>query len=134
MATSNFPNTSFMNLFSQIVYDMDCNPNPSLDIWDAYEIGQFYKKQLSFFQPHKISATDTWVSLARYYYNDERLWWVIPLFNDITDPFVVMNPTIFMSQVQEVMVLQAQYMNQLLLLARQQKIQSDSDFNKGLNS
>jgi predicted hydrolase (HD superfamily) len=125
MAKNNFPNTSFMNLFKNIVYDKDVNPNLSLDIWDAYVISPFYKDQLRYFQLHKISAGDTWVSLARRYYNDERLWWIIPLFNDIEDPFLVMSPDLFRDNVQQVKVLQSQYLNSLLLQARQQKISED---------
>ena len=134
MANNNFPNTSFMNLFKNIIYDKELNPNPTLDIWDAYVISPFYKEELRFFQMHKISANDTWVSLARYYYNDERLWWIIPLFNDIDDPFVVMSKDLFLESIAEVKVLQPQHMNQLLLIARQQKIQSDRDFAKENNS
>ncbi len=133
MAKGNFPNTSFMNLFKNIVYDKDTNPNTTLDIWDAYVISPFYKNELRYFLLHKISTGDTWVSLARHYYNDERLWWVIPLFNDIDDPFIVMSEDLFRDSIQQVKVLQPQHMNTLLLAARQQKIQNDRAFEKETN-
>lgn len=125
MAKMNFPSSSFMNLFKNIVYDKSQNPNEMLDIWDAYVISPFYKDQLRYFQLHKISAGDTWVSLAKQYYNDERLWWLIPLFNDIEDPFIVMDEDLFTENVEQVKVLQSQYVNQLLLNARQIKIMNN---------
>jgi hypothetical protein len=125
---SNFPNTSFMNLFSNIIYDPITNTNISLDIWDAYVIGQFYQDQIRYFKLHKIQTNDTWVSLALYYYGDERLWWVIPLFNEIEDPFIVMSQNLLMDTVKQVKVLQSQYLNALLLSARQTKIQNDRNF------
>jgi hypothetical protein len=87
MPYNNIPPTSFMNLFKEIVYDKIQSPKPMLDIWDAIQIGGFNKNQLRYFQMHKVSVGETWVSLSKYYYNDERLWWVIPLFNDVFDPF-----------------------------------------------
>jgi hypothetical protein len=125
MAKFNFPGTSFMNLFKNIIYNKSENPNPMLDIWDAYVISPFLKDQLRYFQLHKIRSGDTWVSLSRQYYGDERLWWLIPLFNDIEDPFIVMDEDLFKNDVQQVKVLQSQYLNQLLLNARQIKILND---------
>lgn len=125
MAKMNFPASSFMNLFKNIVYDKSQNPNEMLDIWDAYVISPFYKDQLRYFQLHKISSGDSWVSLSKQYYNDERLWWIIPLFNDIEDPFIVMDEDLFTENVEQVKVLQSQYVNQLLLNARQIKIMNN---------
>lgn len=121
-----FPQTSFLNLFKKIVYDKDQSPNYSLDIWDAYVISPFFKHELQYFQLYKITANDTWVSLAKKFYGDERLWWVIPLFNDIEDPFMVMDPNIFLDDITEdLKVLKMQHLNELLLQARQQKIIND---------
>lgn len=129
--TANFPNTSFMNLFNNIVYDSDLSPNACLDIWDAYVISPFYSDQIRYFETHKISASDTWVSIATQYYDDQRLWWLTPLFNYIENPFLVMDRDIFLSSVNEVKILQPQYVNSLLMQARQTKIQNDRDFSKG---
>ena len=133
MSKGNFPNTSFMNLFKNIIYDKDSNPNITLDIWDAYVISPFYKQELRYFQMHKVAANDTWVSLARFYYQDERLWWIIPMFNDVEDPFLVNSPDLFRASIKQVKVLQPQHMNTLLLAARQQKIQNDRAFEKENN-
>jgi len=119
-----------MNLFKNIVYDKSTNPNSILDIWDAYVISPFYKDELRYFQLHKIKSGETWVSLARQYYDDERLWWLIPMFNDIADPFIVMDQNLFKEDVTQVKVLQPNHLGQLLMAARQLKIFNDREFEK----
>jgi hypothetical protein len=128
---ANFPSSSFMNLFKNIVYDKSTNPNAILDIWDAYLISPFYKDELRHFQLHKVSIGETWVSLAKYYYDDERLWWLIPMFNNIIDPFIVMNQDLFVNEIVQLKILKAEHVGQLLLNARQIKIMNDHDFEKG---
>jgi hypothetical protein len=125
MPFSNVPPASFINLFKEIIYDKSQNPNYSLDIWDAVVIGQFRKNELRYFQMHKVSIGDTWVGLARKYYGDDRLWWIIPLFNDLGDPFFGLDNELENSGISQLQVLKPEYINQLLLLARQQKIIND---------
>jgi len=130
MANVNVPATSFMNLFQEIVYDKDQNPNPSLDIWDSYVINPFNKREMRFFLLHKVESGQTWVSLARRYYDDERLWWVIPLFNDLEDPFVTMEQTIEDAGITQLQILKPEFTSQLVLSARQQKIIRDRQAKK----
>jgi hypothetical protein len=51
------------------------------------EPSPLYKNELGFFELYTLNSGDSWVSLANTFYADPRLWWVIPLFNDIEDPF-----------------------------------------------
>ena len=121
----NFPATSFMNLFKAITYNSEQTPNKIMDIWDAWEIAPFYKDQLKYFYLYKVKQGDTWVSLANTYYNDQRLWWLIPLFNDIENPFIVMDQELLIQNVKEVKILDKSYVDQILLQARQNKITND---------
>jgi hypothetical protein len=128
---ANFPATSFMNLFKNIVYDKEQNANYSLDIWDAYVISPLLKNEAEFFVTHVVRIGDTWASLALQYYQNDRLWWVIPLFNDIEDPFLIFDNDLFLNEVQQLKVLRNQYIDQLLLLARQEKILNDRLIKEG---
>lgn len=40
------------------------------------------------FVAHTVKETDTWDSLALYYYNNPTYYWIICDFNRVTDPFV----------------------------------------------
>lgn len=124
---NNFPNTSFMNLFKNIIYDKSQNPNPTLDIWDAWVISPLYKDDLKNFVVHTVKVGDTWVGLSRKYYNDERLWWLTPLFNDIEDPFIIKEDDIMKENITQLKILSKQNVDQILFLARREKIINDKN-------
>lgn len=125
MSKVNFPNTSFMNLFKNIVYDKTQNPNPILDIWDAWIIEPTLKSDLKNFTVYTIKVGDTWVKLARLFYNDERLWWIIPLFNNIENPFIIKEQDILQENITQIKILSKQTVEQMLFNARRDKIISD---------
>lgn len=127
MAKINFPNTSFMNLFKSIIYDNTQNPNPSLDIWDAWIISPILQSDLKNFSVYNIKSGDTWVGLARQFYNDERLWWMLPLFNNIENPFIIKQQDIFQEGITQIKVLSRQNIDQILFMARREKIINDQN-------
>ncbi len=124
---NNFPNTSFMNLFKRIIYDKKTNPNPSLDIWDAWIVSPLLKENLKNFSIHRIEAGDTWVGLSKKYYDDSRLWWVLPLFNNIEDPFIIKEQDIFNEGITQIKILSRQNIDQILFVARREKIINDEN-------
>ena len=129
-----YPITSFINLFNNIIYDKDQNPNPTLDIWDAYVISPLFKDKLSYFITHVIKEGDTWNSLAGYYYDNDRLWWIIPLFNDVENPFLIFDRDLYSNETKELKILKPNYINQITLLARQQKILNDRQIDRNSNA
>lgn len=129
--TSNFPISSFMNLFKNIIYDKEQTPNYSLDIWDAYQISPFFKNELAFFLTHIVQRGDNWASLAIKYYGNDRYWWIIPLFNDLENPFTIYDRDLFRNETQELKILRPQYIDQLIMIARQQKITNDKLVKEG---
>jgi hypothetical protein len=79
---------SFENLFPEIIYDPDQVAEVSLDIWSAFES---YSLPIGFdeslYQDYRLSSGDTLESIAYKVYGNVRLWWLIPLANDVEDPF-----------------------------------------------
>jgi hypothetical protein len=94
MAT-NIPHTSFINLFSEIVYDKSQIAQKSLDIWDAYQIRNITRnsKRLPTYL-YRPSETDTLPGIARYAYKTDRLWWVTLIVNDVEDPFTFLDDVV----------------------------------------
>ena len=132
MPNKQYPMASFINLFKNIVYDKNQSPNYSLDIWDAYVISPFFKNELAFFQTHIVSQGDNWASLSIRYYGTDRYWWLIPLFNDeIENPFIIYDRDLFRDEVQELKIMRSEYVQQLIMTARQQKITNDRLVEKG---
>lgn len=122
---TDFPNTSFMNLFKSIIYDSAQNPNPSLDIWDAWVINPVLSSDLKNFAIYNVKEGDTWVGLAKKYYNDARLWWILPLFNNIEDPFLIKQQDIFSQNITQIKILSRDNIDQILFIARREKIIND---------
>jgi len=81
-------NTSFSNLFAPIIYDPQDTNTPSLDIWTAYFT---YATPIGFneslYTTYRLASEDTIEGIAQKVYGDVNLWWLIPLANDIEDPF-----------------------------------------------
>jgi hypothetical protein len=80
-----FTQRSFINLFPTITDDNNYN---ILDIWNSFRvvvIPELYKAD-SYFVYRPLKA-DTLHGLAKKFYDDPNLWWIIPLVNDAEDPF-----------------------------------------------
>lgn len=127
MPKINFPNTSFINLFKSEIYDKEINPNYTLDIWDSYVINPKYGTSLKNFQLYDVKAGDTWVGLASQFYDDQRLWWIIPLFNNIDNPFIINEQDILLQNITQLKILTKDNVDTMLFNARREKIINDSN-------
>ena len=52
------------------------------------------------------------------------------MFNNIADPFIVMNQNMFIEEIVELKILKPEHVGQLLLNARQIKIINDREFER----
>jgi hypothetical protein len=95
MSNKAIPQASFINLFSEIVYDKSQVAQKSLDIWDAYQIRNITKnsERLPTFL-YKPTEMDTLVGIARVFYKSDRLWWVTLMINDVEDPFTFLDDVV----------------------------------------
>lgn len=80
--------SSFINLFPTFVYDNEQVAERSLDIWNTYRLKILKNRDNdTAFVFHNLRNSDTFPSLAFEYYQDQTLWWLVPLVNDMEDPF-----------------------------------------------
>lgn len=84
----NIPESSFVNMFPEIIYDKDQVGEVSLDIWNNFRIDILPREldRKAFFR-YRVTDQDTLESLAQTYYGDVRLWWLTLVINDVEDPF-----------------------------------------------
>ena len=107
-------NSSFVNLFPSFVYDKEQVAERSLDIWNSYRIRVINASNNdTAFDFHQLKDSDTFPSLAQQYYDDQRMWWLIPLVNNVEDPFT------YLSEVRKeeqpvVKVLKAKYLGSII--------------------
>lgn len=82
------PSTSFVNLFPEFVYDKSQVPGKSLDIWNSFRfsIMPTILANRAYFL-YKVAPRDTLEGLAGKFYNNQRLWWITLVLNDVEDPF-----------------------------------------------
>lgn len=95
MAKENIPQASFINLFSEIVYDKTQIAQKSLDIWDAYQIRNVTRGSSRL--PtilYRPSQEDSLEKLAKVFYKSDRLWWITLLVNDVEDPFTFLDDVV----------------------------------------
>lgn len=92
MSFTTIPQTSQVNLFPEIVYDIDQVSNLSLDIWNSFDIKIFPKNTLT--NPYLLyrpTQADTLPSLASVFYGSDRLWWITLIVNGVEDPFTFLD-------------------------------------------
>lgn len=66
--------TKFMNIFRSYKFNEDTQINVAF--FDAYEVGH----------------EEWWDNISVKFYGTPYLWWVIPAFNNITNPFEALEP------------------------------------------
>jgi hypothetical protein len=76
---------SFKNLFPDIVVD----DMPMQDLWRAWQISQEYKDKVKILDTYFLEENDRWDTIAEDVYGDRALWWILPFFNELEDPFSI---------------------------------------------
>lgn len=82
-------NTSLLHQFN-ILQDED--GNYLLNIWKSYSIPDDIKNNEDYTFEHDVDNNDWWDSIAYDYYENENLWWVVALTNDVVNPFEELTP------------------------------------------
>jgi hypothetical protein len=85
MAKQTVDQKSLINLFPEIV---DNNKMKILDIWNSFRVAVipdlYNADAYTMYYPRQ---SDNLPLLAKTNYGDVKLWWLIPLVNDVEDPF-----------------------------------------------
>ena len=78
-------NMSFLNLFN-ILEDQE-DREKLLNIFRTYSLNEKVKGNTSFFETYEVDNDDWWDNIAYRFYGTPTLWWLIPLVNDVVNPF-----------------------------------------------
>jgi len=78
-------NVSLLNLFN-ILEDTQ-EREKFLNIFRSYSLNEKIKSNTSFYETYEVDNDDWWDNISYKYYETPALWWVIPLMNDINNPF-----------------------------------------------
>jgi len=81
-------NTSLLHQFNLL---RDENGNILLNIWKSYDIIDKIKNNEDYISYYDVNDNDWWDDISYDRYENENLWWVIALANDVINPFEELN-------------------------------------------
>lgn len=122
-------NTQFAAMFPAIIYDSEQVAEPSLDIWSAFYT---FSTPIGFDEEltgiYRIASGDTLEGIANNLYGNVYLWWLIPLANNISDPFDFLANA--MQEDSEIKVYKPEFLSQILGAIRTQVKKQNVDFER----
>jgi hypothetical protein len=77
--------SSFTRMFN-ILVDHD-RYTKFLNIFHSYTFNENLSVDVAFYNTHEVGHEEWWDNISVKYYGTPLLWWVIPAFNNITNPF-----------------------------------------------
>ena len=83
-------NTSLLHQFD-ILKDIE-NNEILLNIWKSYSIPDDIKNNQDYVFKYMVPDDEWWDTIAYDVYENENLWWIIALTNDVVNPFEEPNP------------------------------------------
>lgn len=96
-------------MFNELEYD----GIPIVNIWDSYEINDFFINEAYSFDVYITQDGDDWDKIAYKLYNDEHLWWLVLLSNGIQNPFLALD--YLYKPGNEIRVLKEEYLQHILV-------------------
>jgi hypothetical protein len=83
-------NSSDTNLYP-IMFDSS-NNEYFMNIFRAYIINNDVQNNVLFYSTYEVSDSDWFDTISNKYYETSYLWWLIPLMNNMHNPFEGLNP------------------------------------------
>lgn len=77
-------NGSLVNLFNIL---KDEEENYLLNIFKSYQVNPELKTNPNFFRYRNLELNDFWENLSFQEYDNEKIWWILPLGNEVINPF-----------------------------------------------
>ena len=62
------------------------------NIFSTYSISEEIKDNDDYITYHDAEDDDWWENIAYQYYDNDKLWWIIALTNDVVNPFEELTP------------------------------------------
>lgn len=83
-------NNSFARMFN-ILIDHD-RYTKFMNIFRCYAFEEDVENDVAFFDSYEVGYDEWWDNIAVKYYGSPYLWWVIPAFNSVVNPFESLDP------------------------------------------
>ena len=77
-------NTSQLKLFNLL---KDDDGDKFMNIFKSYELNEDVETDASLFDKYEVDNDDWWDNISYKFYGTPYLWWVLPLYNNMVNPF-----------------------------------------------
>ena len=74
-----------MNLFPELKY----GDTTFADLWRSWFLTEEFKSDAEVFDEWLLTDGERWDTVAERVFGDRELWWTLPFFNEIEDPFSI---------------------------------------------
>jgi hypothetical protein len=90
------------------------NGNIQIDYWNSWRVAQDYINDSRILDNYVVEEGVSWYDLSEAVYDERELWWVIPLFNEIENPFLMFTASSLNIKQKKLKVLKPEHLNQFL--------------------
>jgi len=86
---NNIGDTSYLRLFN-ILLDVD-RETKFMNIFKSVTINENVQTDVLTFHTYEVPEDNLWDNISYEAYDTPKLWWLVALFNDVTNPFEELN-------------------------------------------
>lgn len=114
---------SLKNLLPEITID----GVTQIDYWNAWRVATEYVSSTKLLDEYVVEEGISWHDISEVVYEDRELWWVIPLFNEIEDPFLMFSSSNLQLKERKLKVLKPKHLNQFLNEIRSFRVKKEQE-------
>jgi hypothetical protein len=81
-------NTSFLNIFPLLSEDNEYFFN----IWRVYSLNDSTLNKVLQYNAYEVDNSDWWENISYSHYENVNLWWIVPMVNNVNNPFEELEP------------------------------------------
>lgn len=111
------------NILPEIIID----GTRQIDYWNAWRVAEDFKESTKFLDDYVVEEGITWHDIAEVVYNERDLWWVVPLFNEIENPFLMFSESNVGLKNKKLKILKPSHLTTFLNQIRRLRLQADRD-------
>ena len=112
---------SMLNLFS----DTTSDNVKLLDIWNSFTVTKEFLEQQQNYQYYDVKEGQRWDQIAQELYNDREMWWILPLINEIEDPFAIHFNHNVDSSIKKIKYLDPTALSYLMITIRKKRVEME---------
>ena len=101
---------SIKNMLPEVYID----GSTQIDFWSAWRIASEYTESSKLLDEYVVEEGVSWHDISEVVYSDRKLWWVIPLFNEVEDPFLMFTESTLALKKRKLNILNPIYLNEFL--------------------